>query len=135
MPAPKVILAGSGMCNGGRIVHHLKWNLDNPKNHLLIIGYQARGSLGRRLLDGEKRVRAAGQEVNVRARVSAIGAYSSHADQPKLLHWAKMMASPRPQEIFVVHGEERQAMMVVDGLKQKLNIQGVIPEEGKGIEI
>jgi metallo-beta-lactamase family protein len=134
-PSPKVILAGSGMCTGGRMVYHLKFNLSNPLNHLLIIGYQAAGSLGRHLLEGAREVEAAGERVKVKAKVSAIGAYSAHADQPKILHWVKMMAKPRPQKVFVVHGEEKQSLMVADGLKQKLSLEAVMPKMGEKFDI
>lgn len=135
MPPPKVILAGSGMCTGGRMVYHLKFNLGNPLNHLLFIGYQAQGSLGRRLFDGEKDVVVAGERVKVRAKVSAIGAYSSHADQPKILHWVKMMTAPKPKQVFVVHGETKESLMVVDGLKAKLGLDAVSPKREEVFEV
>lgn len=134
-PAPKVILAGSGMLVGGRIGYHLKYNLGDPKNHLLIISWQPQGGLGRQLLEGAKSVVVAGERLAVKARVSAIGAYSSHADQPKLLHWVKMMAQKTPQKVFVVHGEEKQSLMVADGLKEKLGLNGVVPVVGEVFEI
>ncbi|MFA6322780.1 MAG: MBL fold metallo-hydrolase, partial [Candidatus Buchananbacteria bacterium] len=104
VPGAKVILAGSGMCNGGRIPHHLKRYLSHKQNHLLIISYQAEGCLGRQLLDGAKKVLIEGEEVIVRAKVSAIGAYSSHADQPKLINWLKGFSKTKPKKVFIMHG-------------------------------
>lgn len=133
--APKVILAGSGMSNGGRILYHLKLYLPGAKNHMLIISYQSEGSLGRQLRDGAKKVIIDGQPVGVKAKVTAIGSYSSHADQPKLLHWLKAVASPEPQTVFVNHGEPKSNLMLEDGIKQKLNLNTVIAEKNKVYEI
>jgi len=135
LPPPKIIVAGSGMCTGGRMVHHLKFYLSNPLNHLLIIAYQVPGCLGRKLLDGAKTVETAGERVKVKAKISAIGAYSSHIDQPKLLHWVKIMKKPKPGKVFVVHGEEKRNLMVVDGLRKKLGLKGIMPEQGKEYDI
>lgn len=132
---PKVIIAGSGMCNGGRIIFHLQHHLGDPKNQLLIVGYQAEGTLGRKLLEGARSVYIHHQRVNVKAKITAIGAYSAHADQPKLLHWVKQISKPKPKKIFLIHGEYKAAMMVADGLKQKLNIESVVPEYGQTYEI
>jgi metallo-beta-lactamase family protein len=135
VPPPKVIIAGSGMCTGGRIVGHLAHYLGNAKNHLLIIGYQPHDSIGRMLLDGERRVEISGHTVEVHASVSAIGAYSAHGDQPKLLHWIKEMTNPKPTHVYLVHGEKKAAMMIADGLKQKLQVDSTIPEYHKTYEV
>jgi len=134
-PKPKVILAGSGMLMGGRMVHHLVRYLPDPKSHLLIISYQPEGGLGRKLLAGARRVEIEGKTVTVRAAVSAIGAYSSHADQPKLLHWVKAMTAPKPKLAIIVHGESKPAQMLADGLKQKLEIDSVVAKAGQSIEL
>ncbi|MBI5622003.1 MBL fold metallo-hydrolase [Candidatus Falkowbacteria bacterium] len=134
-PAPKVILAGSGMLAGGRIGYHLKFNLPDPKSHLLIISWQPKGGLGRQLLEGAKSVFVAGERVRVRAKVSAIGAYSAHADQPKLLRWVLPMKRPRPGHVFVVHGEEQASQRIADGLAQKLKLNAIVPREGRGYEV
>jgi metallo-beta-lactamase family protein len=135
VPAPKVILAGSGMSNGGRILYHLKLYLPGAKNHMLIISYQSEGSLGRQLRDGAKKVMIDGQPVGVKAKVTAIGSYSSHADQPKLLHWLKAVASPEPRTVFINHGEPKSNLMLEDGIRQKLNLNTVIAEKNKVYEI
>ncbi|MDX9893173.1 MAG: MBL fold metallo-hydrolase [Patescibacteria group bacterium] len=133
--SPKVIIAGSGMANGGRILHHLPRYLPGSKNQLLIVGYQAQGTLGRELYEGKRVVKIDGQLVPVKARVTAIGAYSAHADQPKLLHWVKKMSWKRPSKVFLIHGETKASQMVADGLKQKLKINSIIPEPEKVYEL
>ncbi len=130
-PPPKVILAGSGMCVGGRMPHHLKFNLANPKNHLLIVSYQAEGSLGRELLNGAKLVIIDEEKIKVKAKVSAIGGYSSHADHPKLLNWLGKITSPKPSKIFIVHGEEAGNEALASDIKNKLKIASQIPEYGQ----
>jgi metallo-beta-lactamase family protein len=132
---PKVILAGAGMMNGGRILHHLRLYLTNPKNHLLIISYQAEGTIGRQLKEGAKKILIEGERVGVKAKVSAIGSYSSHADQPKLLYWLKKIYGPKPKMVFVVHGEEKSSLMLEDGIKTKLKLDTMIPERSKIYEI
>lgn len=129
---PKIIIAGSGMITGGRMPYHLKFNISNPKTHLLFIAYQVEGSLGWKLLKQKPRhITVAGETVFVRAKVSAIGSYSAHADQPKLLSWAKRLSSPEPQNVFITHGEEKSARMLADGMEQKLKWSPQIPEYGK----
>lgn len=135
VPAPKVILAGSGMSNGGRILFHLRLYLPEVKNHMLIISYQAEGSLGRQLRDGAKKVIIDNQKVGVKAKVTAIGSYSSHADQPKLLHWLKQISRPKPELVFINHGERESAMTLADGIQTKLKIKTAIPDKGSGYEL
>lgn len=132
---PKVIMAGSGMSNGGRILYHLKLYLPGAKNHVLIISYQSEGSLGRQLRDGAKKVMIDGESIGVRAKVTAIGSYSSHADQPKLLHWLKQISKPLPQKVFISHGELKSSLMLADGIKQKLNLLTEVAEKNKIYEI
>ena len=83
-----IVIAGSGMCTGGRIVHHLKHGAWNPRNHIVFVGYQAYGTLGRRIVDGETELRIAGEDVVVKARVHTIGGFSAHGDRDDLLAWA-----------------------------------------------
>lgn len=132
---PKIIIAGSGMMNGGRILSHAVKVLPNPKNILLIVGYQAEGTIGRRLLEGERRVRIDGREIDVLARVKAIGSYSAHADQNQILMWFKAMGR-MPEKVFLVHGEIDQAQ----GLADKIKAEGicddvVIPSFGEKFEV
>ncbi|MFH1657441.1 MAG: MBL fold metallo-hydrolase [bacterium] len=132
---PKIIIAGSGMCTGGRMVYHLKLNLPNPKNRLLIISYQAEHTLGRQLLEGAKTVMIEGVKVPVRAKVSVLGSYSSHADQPKLLYWLKQINNPQPQKIFINHGEEKAGLMLKEGIKKRLELESETVELGRVYEI
>ena len=99
-----IVIAGSGMCTGGRILHHLKHNLWRSKTQVVITGYQARGSLGRMLVDGASSVRIFGDEIAVRARIHTLGGLSAHAGQDQLVSWARQFHRPRPR-LYLVHGE------------------------------
>lgn len=130
-PAPKIIIAGSGMSHGGRILHHEKRYLPDPKNSILIIGYQAQGSLGRQLLDGASEVVIHGQPVAVRCQVKNIAGYSAHADQAQLLRWLE----PRRQslkQIFVVQGEEEASAALAQKIRDDLAVRAMIPAVGEG---
>ena len=105
-PRPKVIISASGMCDAGRIRHHLKHNLWRPECTILFVGYQADGSLGRRILNGADRVKLFGEEIAVRARIVRFHGLSSHADRDGLLQWIGNY-SPKPQQVFVVHGDSK----------------------------
>lgn len=98
-----IIIAGSGMCNGGRIRHHLRHNLSRPEAHLVFVGYQAEGTLGRRLVDGAQSVRIFGEEIEVHAQRHTVGGLSAHADQPGLLAWYGGFTNRPP--VYLVHGE------------------------------
>jgi metallo-beta-lactamase family protein len=98
-----IVIAGSGMCNGGRIVHHLKHNLGREETQVIIVGYQAQGSLGRRLVDREESVRIHGQHVPVRAAIHTVGGLSAHGDQDDMARWYECMENRPP--VYLVHGE------------------------------
>jgi len=134
VPAPKVVIAGSGMSHGGRILHHERRYLSDPNSTLLIIGYQAKGSLGRKILDGEKTVKIFGEEIAVSCHVKAIGGYSAHADQPQLLSWLKPQRD-RLVKIFVTQGEEDQGGALAQKIKDDLAIEAEIPELGRAYEL
>ena len=102
IPGPKIIIAGSGMMTGGRIKHHLKHNLWKENTTLIIVGFQAQGTLGRRIVDGAKEVKIFGEPIAVRARIYTINGFSAHADRTSLLNYAK---AARPKRLFIVHGE------------------------------
>ena len=105
-----IIIAGSGMCNGGRIRHHLKYNLWRRNAHILIVGFQAEGTLGRMLVDGNKKyIKILGAEVKVEAKIHTLGALSAHADQSQLLDWASHFKAPKPK-LYLVHGEKTAAL-------------------------
>jgi len=101
---PCIIIAGNGMCTAGRITHHLKHGLGNEKNTLLFVGFQAEGTLGRRILEGEKRIRMMGEMINVNVDIAKINGFSGHADAGQLLRRAKGFTHP-PKKTFIVHGE------------------------------
>lgn len=129
-PSPKVVIAGSGMMQGGRILHHAKRYLPDPKSAILLVGYQANGSLGRRILDGEKTVKIHGEEVLVRSRVVNVGGYSAHADQQQLLNWLRPMRLTL-KKVFVVQGEEDESSAFSQKIINDLAVRAEIPEEGK----
>ena len=99
-----MVLAGAGMCNGGRILHHLKYNLWKPETHVSIVGYQGSGTLGRRLVDGAKSVRIFGDNIAVNATIHTLGGFSAHAGQKDLLDWFSTLAPAKP-ELNIIHGE------------------------------
>jgi len=105
VPSGLVIIAGSGMCNGGRIRHHLKHNLWRPECHVVIVGYQAEGTLGRRLVDGAEYVRLWNEEIRVNATIHTVGGLSAHADQAGLVDWYRGLKNRPP--VYLVHGEDR----------------------------
>lgn len=127
-----IVMAGSGMCNGGRIVHHLKHNLWKSDTHIVFVGYQAQGTLGRRLVEGDRTVKVAGEEVEVKATLHTINGFSAHADRDDLLAWASNF---RNGPLFVVtHGEPVSA----EALSEAIRSQGqsaVVPVIGQEIEI
>lgn len=131
---PKVIIAGSGMMQGGRMLHHAKRYLSDPKSMLLIIGYQAHGTIGRRLLDGAKRVTIHGEEIFVRAKVQAIGAFSAHADQPHLLTWLRKI-DHQPRAVALVHGEPDRMRGLADAIEHELHIPTLIPKRGQTLTL
>lgn len=111
-----VIISASGMCDAGRIKHHLRHNLGRRECAVLITGFQAEGTLGRRLVDGAKRVSIFGEQIAVRASIHTLGGFSAHADQPALLDWAAHFERP-PRQTFVVHGEESAALALAERLR------------------
>ena len=105
----KIIISASGMCDAGRIRHHLKHNLWRPECAVVFVGYQAEGSLGRRLLEGAKSVKLFGEEIAVNARIVNFKGLSSHADRDHLISWIQSIQAPKPQHVFVVHGDREVA--------------------------
>lgn len=133
---PKIIIAGAGMSNGGRILHHEMRYLSDPKSTILFVGYQVAGSLGRRVLDGAKEVSIFGQKIPVRCRVEAIGGYSAHADQAGLLKWIKTANTGRVlKKVFVVQGESKAAATLADKIKADLEVEAVVPASGEVFEL
>jgi len=122
---PAIVIAGSGMMTGGRIKHHLKHNLWREGASLVIVGFQARGSTGRRIIEGTKFVKIFGQNVAVKARVFTIGGFSAHADQNDLLGWVGHFES-NPQ-VFVVHGEATASQTLARQIEKRFNLKVHVP--------
>jgi metallo-beta-lactamase family protein len=121
-----VIIAGSGMCTGGRIKHHLVNNITRRQNTIMFVGYQAAGTLGRQIVDGEKHVRILGQDCPVKARVVRVNGFSAHADKEELLEWLSALKRP-PKRVFVVHGESESAGHFADFISEKMGWQVSVP--------
>jgi metallo-beta-lactamase family protein len=132
---PKVIIAGSGMMSGGRIMHHLIRYLSDPHSTLLIIGYQAYGTLGRQIFDGAKHVRIYGQEIQVRAHVAAIGAFSAHGDKNKLTRWLHPTDGKMPKAVFLVHGDPEVKVEFAAHLQKELGTTVHIPAPNESVEL
>lgn len=122
-----IVIAGSGMCTGGRIKHHLITNISRPESTILFIGYQAAGTLGRQITDGAERVRILGQYYPVKARVAQIHSFSSHADRNELFRWLSALEKP-PKRLFVVHGEPEAAKNLGEFIKEKKGWNVSVPE-------
>lgn len=126
VPPPKVIIAGAGMSNGGRILHHERRYLPDPKSTILFVGYQSPGTLGRQILDGAQSVKIFGEEIPVRCRVRQISGYSAHADQPRLLDWLRPMRYTL-KKVFVVQGELPAREALAQKIRDELAVEAVIP--------
>jgi len=134
VPGPKIIIAGAGMMNGGRIVHHALRYLSGERNTLLIVGYQAKGTLGRKILDGESPVNIMGEQVVVKAHVEAIGAFSAHGDQEKLLDWLGG-GGEVPKKVLLNHGEPEASEVLAKRLKEDLGVKATVVSEGLKVKI
>ncbi len=134
VPPPKIIIAGSGMSQGGRILHHELRYLPDPKSSILFVGYQSKGSLGRRILDGEKTVEILGEETPVRCRIRSISAYSAHADQPKLIDWLHPMRV-NVKKVFIVQGDVDQMEPLEHKIEDTLAIDAYIPSLNETVEL
>jgi len=133
-PDPKIIIAGSGMSNGGRIVHHEHNYLPNPNNTLLLTGYQSAGTMGRLIQEGAKSVRIQGQDVAVKARVVTIGGYSGHKDSDALVNFVEDTAET-VAHVYVVMGEPASSMFLVQRLRDNLGIGASAPALGDAVEL
>ncbi len=134
VPPPKVILAGSGSSEGGRILHHEKRYLPDPHSILLIVSYQAKNSLGRQLLEGVSEVEIHNETIKVNCRVEQITGYSAHADQKMLLNWIKELRF-RLKKLFVVHGEEAAANTLAQKVRDNFGIITEVPNNGDWVEL
>lgn len=135
MPGPAIIISASGMAESGRILHHLKNNIEYDQNTILLVSFMAEGTLGRRIKDGDKKVNIFGAPFDVRADVVSIEGYSAHADQRELLHWANQFDRARLKQLFLVHGEPGP-MRVFTGKLREAGIGPVeMPTRGQSFEI
>lgn len=131
---PSIIISASGMCEVGRIKHHLKHNIWNPKNTILFVGYQAPGTLGRKIVDGAKTVKIFGEEISVNARVEYIEGYSGHADQEGLLNFVYSFTK-KPEHIFLVHGEPEGQKVLKQKITETTQIPVTIPDFGEKYDL
>ena len=128
-----IIIAGSGMCNGGRIIHHLKHNVWRKECRVMIVGYQAAGSLGRKLVDGDEYIKIHGDPIKVAAKIDTVGGLSAHGDQGDLLDWYGRIKGTPP--VFLVHGEKNAAKALRKCLKEKFNTRVELPEPGTQVDL
>ena len=129
-----IIIAGSGMCTGGRIRHHLKYNLWRSEAHVVIVGFQAQGTTGRALVDGASHVRLFGSEIAVKATVHTLGGFSAHAGQTQLLEWLHGFRKS-PARIYLVHGELEKSQTLAEKIAERTDLEARIPEPGETIEL
>ncbi|WFB37870.1 MBL fold metallo-hydrolase [Kiritimatiellota bacterium B12222] len=128
------VIAGSGMCTGGRIKHHLLSNISREESTILFVGYQAEGTLGRHILSKPEEVRIMGQMCPIKARIAQINGFSGHADQVELKHWMSGL-NPQPKKILINHGEEKVALGFAQDLEQEMGAQCHAPEYRETIEL
>jgi metallo-beta-lactamase family protein len=131
---PMVLIAASGMAEGGRILHHLANGIGDPKNCVLFVGFQAENTLGRRILDGARQVKIFGDMYEVRAEIESIGGYSAHADRNELRTWVKMVGGPI-RRAFVVHGEAGPGAAMAQILREEGVAEVVIPQMGQSFDL
>ncbi len=124
---PGMILAGSGMCTGGRVKHHLRQRISHARNTILFVGYQAQGTLGRQIVDGAERVRLFGVQQDVRARVRRIMGLSAHAGRNDLMRWLDGFM-PQPRQVFLTHGEESVSLALAEQLQRERALKVQVPE-------
>jgi metallo-beta-lactamase family protein len=129
-----MIIAGSGMCTGGRIKHHLANHISRPENTVLFIGYQAVGTLGRHILSGAKAVRIHGQQHVIRARIEQIQGFSAHADRNEIIKWVSKL-SVHPKHVFITHGEKEAAEAFQKFLKEKTGFESTVPTYRESVKL
>lgn len=132
--SPAIIISASGMADAGRILYHLKHNLWRPESSVLFVGYQAQGSMGRRLLEGVKRVKIMGEDIHVKAEIYNLEGFSAHADQEDLLKWLSKFTS-KPANIFLVHGEDDMTEPFAALIRERLDLNSYIPHYGDSVVI
>jgi metallo-beta-lactamase family protein len=131
---PCLILAGAGMCNGGRILHHLLHNLESPNTHVLIVGYQSHGSIGRRIVERAPKISILGEEKKLRAQVHTLSGFSAHAGQTDLLKWFSHLAPSKPR-VVITHGEDGPRTALAACIKKQFKLNATLPKIGDVIEV
>jgi metallo-beta-lactamase family protein len=134
LPGPLCIISASGMCEAGRVLHHLRNNLNDKRNQVVIVGYQAEGTLGRRLMEGQRRVKIFGIEHDVSARIVVLHAYSAHADKDDLMEYIEALAPSKPR-VILVHGEAASAAAFSAEIHDQLHLSVEVPVLGDTLEI
>jgi metallo-beta-lactamase family protein len=129
-----IVISSSGMATGGRVLHHLAAALPDPKNTVLLVGFQAEGTRGRQLLEGAPEVRIHGAQVAVRARVAKLNSMSGHADRREIVRWLKTMPAP-PQRLFLVHGEPGPMDALKATIKSELGWDAATPQHGERVSL
>ncbi len=129
-----IIISASGMCTAGRIKYHLQNNLYRPESSVIFVGYQAEGTLGRRLIDGSKRVRLYGKDVAVKAKIHTLGGFSAHADRDGILEWISHIDNPK-LKVFVLHGEEEASLSMAESIREKFGYETLVPNWGEIINL
>ena len=132
MRGPMVIISASGMATAGRVPHHLKRRLPYPENMVAFVGFQAEGTRGRDLLDGADRIRIHGKDIDVRAEVTRLEAYSAHADEDELVRW---VAEAQPEQVVLVHGEDEARQALADRFRQEFGLEAHLPDRGDTIDV
>ena len=134
VPNPKIIIAGSGMSTGGRILHHERRYLQDPKSTILFIGYQAPGSLGRRIEDGAESVTLFGEEIPIRCHKEIIYGYSAHPDEATLFEFVRDK-SDTLKKVYAVHGEPKSSLALIQKIRDYLGIPAFAPKYGESVII
>jgi metallo-beta-lactamase family protein len=133
-PGPLLVMAGAGMCNAGRIIHHLRANLWKPDTHVLIVGYQGEGSLGRQLVEGKKLVNVHGEKIAVKAQIHTLGGFSAHAGQTDLLTWFSSIAPCKPR-VILTHGEDGPRHDLAARILQRFKLKAALPMMKDTVEL
>ena len=131
---PIIVISASGMATGGRVLHHLKLRLPDPKTTVLFVGFQAEGTRGRTLQDGKKEIKMLGEIVPVRAKIKTIDGFSAHADQREILRWLKNFARP-PRKTFIVHGEPAASQALAEEIRKSLRWSVEVPSYGQTVRL
>ena len=128
-PGPCLIMAGSGMCNAGRILHHLRHGLWQPETSVLIVGFQGEGTLGRQLVDGARDVKIFGETIAVKAKIHTLNGFSAHAGQTELMKWFRFLAPSKPQ-VILTHGEARGREPLAELIQKQHGLKALLPSQG-----